>query len=70
MDKENLKRYIDNWNDERNTAMIYFALSEWEEDERLAEIYRRMGESEVRHSERWEEQIRIAGGKVPEFHPL
>jgi len=69
MDKNNLQRYVDNWNDERNTAMIYFALSEWEEDKRLAEIYRRMGESERKHAERWEEQIRIAGGKVPEFHP-
>lgn len=64
-----LPTLIENYLDERNSALIYQTLAERESDERLGEVFRRMAETELRHAETWAERIRAAGGQVPEFHP-
>ena len=69
MQEKDIQRYLENWKDERNTATIYLALAEQEQDERLAEVYKRMAESELRHAKRWEEQMQQAGATVPQFQP-
>lgn len=69
MQNNDVQRYLENWGGERNSAAIYQALSESEKDERIAEVYRRMAEIEIRHARKWEAHIRDAGGQVPVFQP-
>ena len=69
MNQEDYKRFLANWNDERNSAALYTALADVEKDTRLAEVYHRMVEVEVRHAARWEKLIAEGGEKLPEFRP-
>ncbi len=63
------KRYLENWSDERNSAILYSFLADNEKDSRLSEVYHRLAATEVRHAERWERLIKENGGKVPPFKP-
>jgi VIT1/CCC1 family predicted Fe2+/Mn2+ transporter len=63
------KRYLENWSDERNSAMLYSFLADNEKDARLKEVYHRLAATEVRHAQRWERLIKENGGKVPQFKP-
>ncbi|NWJ49668.1 MAG: VIT1/CCC1 transporter family protein [Bacteroidetes bacterium] len=65
----NNKRYLENWSDERNSAMLYSFLAENEKDSRLSEVYNRLAATEIRHADRWERLIKENGGKVPSFKP-
>jgi vacuolar iron transporter family protein len=58
---ENSGRYRENWQDERNSAALYRALSEIEVNPQLKEIYRRMAHAEENHSNFWEAKLRAAG---------
>jgi VIT1/CCC1 family predicted Fe2+/Mn2+ transporter len=62
---EKIARYQDNWQDERNSAALYRALSAIEENPQLKEIYRRMAEAEEKHSNFWEVKIRSMGQSEP-----
>lgn len=65
----NNKRYLENWNDERNSAVLYSFLADNEKDPRLSEVYHRLAATEVRHADRWERLIKENGGKIPSFKP-
>lgn len=69
MESKDIARYLGNWNDERNSAAIYQALSETEKNEHVAEVYRRMGEIELRHARKWAAYIKEGGAELPEFKP-
>ena len=58
-----------NWQDEIDSAAMYRALAELEEDERLADVYRRLAAAEDRHAGFWEDRLRAAGARVPERRP-
>lgn len=58
-----------NWNDEKNSAALYHALSAVEKDKRIAEVYTRMALVELRHAEKWEQLLTEAGKEVPKFKP-
>jgi len=62
-----LAQYMANWQDERNSAALYHAISEVEENPRLSGVYRRLGEAEERHSAFWESKILSAGHTPPTF---
>src|SRR4051794_33127263 len=62
---EKTARYLENWQDERNSAALYRALSEIETNTQLKEIYRRMGQAEENHSNFWEAKLRSAGQILP-----
>ncbi len=53
----------------RHYPAIYQALSQHEKDERIASVYQRMAETELRHAEKWAKHITEAGGQLPEFRP-
>ena len=59
-----------NYLDEHNSALLYQTLAEIEKDEKLAEVYRRLAQTEIKHAEVWAEKMRAEGGVVPEFKPL
>ena len=63
-DKTN-SRYLENWQDERNSAALYQALAEIEKNPQLKEIYRRMGQAEEKHSVFWETKLRASNQPIP-----
>ncbi len=69
MTNPDIARYIENLNDERNSAALYTALAAQETDSRLAEVYRRLAATETRHADEWAKRITAAGGAVPAFRP-
>ena len=62
-------RYRANWQDEIDSAALYRALAALEDDERLAEVYRRLAATEERHAGVWEAKLRAAGVAVPARRP-
>ena len=62
-------RYRVNWQDEVDSVALYRALAELEEDQRLAEVYRRLAATEERHAGVWEERLRASGVTVPARRP-
>jgi len=66
-DKKDIKRYLANWDDELNGAMLYEAIADKEKDPRIAGIYRKLSETERLHAKTWEVNILAAGGKIPKF---
>ncbi len=57
------------WLDENNSAFLYQVLAEKETDQRISEVYRRMGAMELRHAEKWAKAMQEAGQKLPVFKP-
>jgi len=58
-------RYRTNWQDEIESAALYAALAEVEQQPRLAEVYRRLAAVEEAHAKFWEDQLAAAGQPVP-----
>jgi VIT1/CCC1 family predicted Fe2+/Mn2+ transporter len=58
-----------NWQDEIDSAAMYRALADLEDDDRVAEVYRRLAAAEERHAGFWEDRLRAAGARVPERRP-
>jgi vacuolar iron transporter family protein len=69
MDAKKRQRYLANWSDERNTASLYRLISELEKNERIAEVYLRMEQIELRHAAHWEKLLEEEGEKPPVFVP-
>jgi hypothetical protein len=68
-EKSVLQRYLKNWEDERNGAYLYSVIARIEQNARLAEVYQRFEQVELKHTVRWEEKIKEAGGEIPLFKP-
>jgi VIT1/CCC1 family predicted Fe2+/Mn2+ transporter len=68
-DSKDIKRFLANLDDERNSAALYRAIAEREKDARLADVYRRLAETEETHAEAWAKRLRDAGAEAPEFRP-
>jgi VIT1/CCC1 family predicted Fe2+/Mn2+ transporter len=64
-----IARYRTNLQSEREGAALYTVLSQSEKDQRLAEVYRRLAETERRHASVWEDRLRAAGQPVQHFRP-
>jgi vacuolar iron transporter family protein len=66
-DPRKTAEYAANLQDERNSAALYRAIAEVEPDPRLKGVYRRLGETEEKHSYFWEAKLRAAGQPIPHF---
>jgi VIT1/CCC1 family predicted Fe2+/Mn2+ transporter len=55
--------------DERASALLYETMAEVEKDPRIAEVYRRIAKTELRHAEKWASQAREAGLTPLEYKP-
>lgn len=69
LDVSELKKYERFLQDERNAAYLYQALSRAEKDERLAAVYAKLSETELRHAADWSARIAAAGGEPVRFKP-
>ena len=67
LDKK-IQQYYDNLEDEHNGAALYQAIAQLEKNPHLKEVYRRLAESEKRHSKFWERKIEASGHKLPKVH--
>src|SRR5882672_10124367 len=66
-DPHNTAEYMANLQDERNSAALYRAIAEVEQNPQLKSVYQRLGETEERHSYFWEAKLRAAGQPLPPF---
>jgi VIT1/CCC1 family predicted Fe2+/Mn2+ transporter/rubrerythrin len=67
--KSDIERYRANYLAEQEGSELYQSLAKTERDPHLAELYRRMAETEQRHAAVWAEYIRRAGEPVPTYTP-
>lgn len=63
------QRYATNLRSEQDSATLYQTLSAAEHDSKLAEIYRRMAEMELRHASVWESRLRQEGIQPEPYSP-
>src|SRR5438552_290336 len=57
-------RYLENWQDEVDSAAEYRAMAAAEPDPRLAKVYANLGAMEEAHVAFWEKRLRDAGASV------
>ena len=69
MDKNDISRYLSNWQKEIDGTALYYALAEAETRTQLAEVYRRLAASEEKHARVWEKRLEEAGAKIPPRRP-
>lgn len=67
--KSNIERYRANYLAERDGSELYKSLAEAEKDPHLAELYRRMAETEQRHANIWADYLTRAGETLPAYNP-
>jgi vacuolar iron transporter family protein len=64
-DRDDARRYLENWQDEVDSASEYRAMAASERDPRLAKVYANLAAMEEGHIAFWEERLRRAGAPVP-----
>lgn len=64
-----ISRFRDNWQKEIDGTMLYNTLAEIEPKPKLADVYRRLAASEVKHAEVWEKRLQEAGVGIPARKP-
>ena len=67
--KNDIERYQRNIRAEQEGALLYQELARTEQDPHLADLYRRMSETEQRHATIWAERLDNAGQPVPTYTP-
>ncbi len=60
-----IKRHLENWQDEIESVYLYNALAKAEPQPALAEVYRRLALTEQSHAQVWEDKLRQAGYPIP-----
>ncbi len=68
-DYQDIKRYLTNLNEERNSAALYRAVAEHEKNPQIAEVYLRLAKTEDAHAEAWAKRLIEAGADMPMFRP-
>jgi vacuolar iron transporter family protein len=64
-DRDPPARYLENWQDEVDSAAEYRAMAAAEPDSRLAKVYANLAAMEETHIAFWEKRLRAAGVPVP-----
>ena len=68
-DRDDTQRYLENWQDEVDSAAEYRAMATSEPNPRLAKVYANLAAMEETHIAFWEERLRKAGAAVPPRRP-
>src|SRR5579863_1390603 len=64
-----VERYLENWQDEIDSAAEYRAMAASESDPKIAKVYSNLASMEEAHIAFWEERLRSAGATVKERRP-
>src|SRR3989449_6448168 len=67
--REDSRRYLENWQDEIDSAAEYRAMAESEPDARLARVYGNLARMEEAHITFWEDKLRQAGVEIGPRRP-
>lgn len=62
-------RYRANWQDEIDSAALYRALADKETQPQIAEVYRRLAQTEEKHAAFWEDKLKASGAALPARNP-
>ena len=57
------------YSDEHSSALLYETIAEIEKDSRIAEVYRRIAKTELRHADKWKQKAKENGIVLKEFKP-
>jgi VIT1/CCC1 family predicted Fe2+/Mn2+ transporter len=68
-DSSDAPRYLENWQDEVDSAAEYRAMAASEPDPRLSKVYANLAAMEEGHIGFWEDRLRRVGAKVPPRRP-
>lgn len=68
-DKDDLKRYADNFLREQDGIALYRALARAEKDPARSEIFEKLAKAEERHATRWARLLQNNGAAVPLYSP-
>lgn len=66
---DQVRSFITNWNNEMNSSFIYQKMAKYEKDGKIAQIYRRMSEADLKDAHNWADKIKQYGYSAPEFRP-
>jgi VIT1/CCC1 family predicted Fe2+/Mn2+ transporter/rubrerythrin len=69
MKNEEIKRLRNNLGGERDAVFLYGRLADAEPNSDLAELYRKLAETERKHAAFWEGRLKETGASVPPFRP-
>lgn len=69
MAKNNIKRYMDNWQGEVDGAAQYRALAKVEKNPQLSQVYTNLAQMEEKHRAFWEDHLKKEGVPVPKPVP-
>lgn len=69
MKMDDISRYRANRQDEIDSAFLYRAVADSEKQPQLADVYRRLADTEQAHAVFWEDKLRAAGQAVPPPQP-
>jgi len=64
---EDISRYQENLQAERDAQTLYRCLAEHEKDPALTAVYQKLAQTEGGHADVWEEKLRQAGAPVPAY---
>ena len=67
--KADIRRYRENFTAESNAALLYERMARAERNPQLAQLYRRLADTERRHLAVWEGRLQEAGAPVPSRSP-
>jgi VIT1/CCC1 family predicted Fe2+/Mn2+ transporter len=68
-DTIDVKRFLENWQDEVDSAAEYRALAAAEPDPKVSQVYSNLARMEEAHIAFWEDRLRLAGAPVHERLP-
>lgn len=60
-----ISRYLENWQDEIESAFLYRTLAKTEKQPALAEVYRKLAATEESHAQFWQDKLVSAGYSLP-----
>lgn len=69
LSRQEIRRFRANLLDELNSAALYRDLAASETNQELAEVYRRLADTELEHAESWAKRLEAAGVNIPVFRP-
>ena len=66
---DSFRRVLRNWQDERESAMLYETLASIEKNPRVRRVLSELAESERAHASFWEQRLKARGQGIPHFTP-
>ena len=66
-DRKDIDRFLANLYEERSSAALYRVMADHEKSPQIAEVYRKLAQTEDGHAESWEKRVKEAGASVPQY---